>query len=106
MESLTRETEKCPYCYKRHRKDSRIGMKHSSPLCQKCPYKECFTEAFIPNVGWAYGGHSPGEHGFCLTYERFVEHEISLEEALRIKEYTNRRHEQGLPSKSHDYDEE
>lgn len=93
----------CQYCGKRHRKNSRIGMKHSSPLCQKCPYRECFNEEYIPKIGWGYGGHSIGNHGFCLTYRRFVNGEISLEEALRIKEYTNKRHREGIRSKSHSY---
>ena len=96
----------CRYCGKKHREDSRIGMKHASLLCQKCPYKECFLEEYIPNLGWGYGGHSIGEHGFCLTYKRLIQKEISLEEALKIKDYTHQRHAEGIRSKSHDYEDE
>lgn len=63
-------------------------------------------EEYIPSLGWAYGGHSLGEHGFCLTYEQFNDGEISLEEALKIKQYTHRRHEKGIRSKSHDYEDD
>ncbi|MBA7593885.1 hypothetical protein ES703_00819 [subsurface metagenome] len=72
----------CQYCGKRHRSGSRIGLKHSSPLCQQCQYKECFLEEYTPGVGWGYGGHAPGEHGFCFTYERYTAGEISLDREL------------------------